>query len=87
MHGPKNAAGTPGYWGWVGNYFVFAINDGEGMAMKYLQNKGNRPVPSCLGNVPGSGDAFVLHINRQKVFDILRMIATMDDSGQDFAGN
>ena len=86
MHGPKDAGDIPVYWGWVGNHFVFAINDGKGLAMKYVQNKESRPVPDYLQNVPGSGDALVLHINRQKVFDILRMIATMNDGGQDFAG-
>ena len=25
MHGPKDDEGVPGYWGWVGNHFVFAI--------------------------------------------------------------
>jgi len=78
MHGPKDAGDVPGYWGWVGNYFVFAINDGEGLAIKYVQNKGNRPAPSCLENVPGSGDALVLHIDREKIFDILRLIAGME---------
>jgi len=74
MHGPKNAIGVPGYWGWVGNYFVFALNDGEGLAMKYLQNQGGRPAPDCLRDIPGSGDVLILHINRQKVFDVLSPI-------------
>jgi prepilin-type processing-associated H-X9-DG protein len=84
MHGPKNATGVPGYWGWVGNYFVFALNDGEGLAMKYLQNQGNRPVPDCLRDVPGSGDALILHINREKVFNVLRPIARIEGE-QEFA--
>jgi prepilin-type processing-associated H-X9-DG protein len=83
MHGPKDPGDVPGYWGWVGNYFVFAINDGNGLAMKYLQG-GGRPTPACLQNVPGSGDALVLHINREKVFDILSAIAKMEGGEQEF---
>ena len=38
MHGPEHSGDVPGYWGWVGNHLVFAINDGQGLAIKYLQN-------------------------------------------------
>ena len=78
MHGPKDPGDVPGYWGWIGNYFVFAINDGEGLALKYVQNKGSRPAPTYLQNVPGNGDALVVHINREKIFDILSTIAGME---------
>ena len=37
FHGPKDNAGVPGYWGWIGDYLVFAINDGDGLAIKNLQ--------------------------------------------------
>jgi len=85
MHGPKDAGDVPGYWGWVGNYFVFAINDGKGMALKYVQSNNNRPAPACLQNVPGSGDALVIHINREKVFNILSTIARMEGGEEEFA--
>jgi len=84
MHGPKDTGDVPGYWGWVGNYLVFAINDGEGLALKYVQNKGSRPAPACLQNVPGSGDALVVHFNREKVFDILGTIASMEGGEEEF---
>lgn len=83
MHGPKDPGDVPGYWGWVGNYFVFSINDGSGLAMKYLQG-GGRPTPACLQNVPSSGDAFVIHVDRVKVFDILSTIARMEGGEQEF---
>jgi hypothetical protein len=83
MHGPKDAGDVPGYWGWVGNYFVFAVNDGEGLTMKYLKNQVGRPTPSYLQNVPGSGDALVLHINCEKVFEIVRLIAGMEGAAGD----
>ena len=85
MHGPKDSGEVPGYWGWVGNYFVFAINDGDGLAMKYLQGNSSRPSPTYLKNVPGTGDALVAHINREKIFGILSMIAKMEDGEEVFA--
>jgi len=78
MHGPKDPGDVPGYWGWVGNYFVFAINDGDGLAMKYLQGNSSRPSPTYLKNVPGTGDALVAHIDREKIFNILSLIAGME---------
>jgi prepilin-type processing-associated H-X9-DG protein len=84
MHGPKDPGDVPGYWGWVGNYFVFAINDGNGLAMKYLQGGNNRSAPACIQTVPGSGDAFIFHIDRVKIFDILSAIARMEGSEQEF---
>jgi len=84
MHGPKDAGNVPGYWGWVGNYLVFAINDGAGLALKYVQGSNSRPAPACLQNVPGSGDALVVHIDREKIFDILSTIARMEGGEQEF---
>jgi len=78
LHGPKDPGDVPGYWGWVGNYFVFAVNDGKGLALKYVQGNNSRPAPACLQNVPGTGDALVVHFNREKVFNILGMIAGME---------
>lgn len=84
MHGPKNAGEVPGYWGWVGNYFIFAINDGTGLAMKHVQGGGSRPAPVYLQNVPGYGDAFIVHVNREKAFEIVRTIAMMAGAQQQF---
>jgi len=78
MHGPKDPGDVPGYWGWVGNYFVFAINDGDGLAIKYLQSNVSRPSPVYLKNVPGTGDALVAHVNLDKIFNILSLIAGME---------
>jgi hypothetical protein len=85
MHGPNNAGDNLAYWGWVGNYFVFAINDDEGMAIKNLQGDISKPAPACLQNVPGSGDALILHVNREKIFDILSTIARMQGGEQEFS--
>jgi len=84
MHGPKDAGGVPGYWGWVGSRFVFAINDGEGLAMKYLQGKIRRLTPGYLKDVPGSDDALVVYIDREKVFNVLGAIASMEGDADEF---
>jgi hypothetical protein len=85
MHGPKNAGDNPVYWGWAGNYFVFAINDSTGLAMKYVQANNIRPTPAYLQNVPGTGDALVIHINREKAFEIVHTIAMMSGAQQQFS--
>jgi hypothetical protein len=84
MHGPKDPGDVPGYWGWVGNYLVFAINDGKGLALKYVQGNNRKPAPTYLQNVPGSGDALVAHINREKIFDIFSTIAGMEGGEEEF---
>ncbi|MFC1636059.1 DUF1559 domain-containing protein, partial [Planctomycetota bacterium] len=83
MHGPENPGGVPGYWGWVGDRLVFSINDGTGLAMKYLQGS-NRVAPDYLRKVPGTGDAFVIHINRQKIFNVLGAITGMQGAEDEF---
>jgi len=59
------------YWGWVNQYFIFAINDDHGLAMKYLSEPVNRPAPKSLAalhKVKASGDALVLHVDLQKIW-------------------
>jgi len=84
MHGPKDAGGVPGYWGWVGSRFVFAINDGEGLAMKYLQGKIRRLTPGYLKDVPGSDDALAVYVDREKMFNVLGAIASMEGDTDEF---
>ncbi|MHC4749667.1 MAG: hypothetical protein ACYTFW_07285 [Planctomycetota bacterium] len=77
MHGPKHTGDVPGYWGWVGNHLVFAINDGQGLAIKYLQNS-RSAAPDYLKNVPGSGDAIAIHIDCQKIAGMVNAIAEQE---------
>ena len=84
MHGPVDSGDVPGYWGWVGNHLVFSVNDGTGLAMKYLQ--GNPRVNSeKLQKVPATGDALAIHINQQKLFTLLEDIARMEGAEDEFA--
>jgi hypothetical protein len=84
MRGLKDAEEVPAYWGWVENYFVFAINDGEGLAVKYVRGNINRPMPGYLMAVPGTGDALAVYIDREKVFNVLSAIASMEGDADEF---
>ena len=84
LHGPEDAGDVPGYWGWIGNYLVFAINDGEGLAVKYLQENNSRPTPNYLQKVPGAGDALALHINIEKGLELISSIAKMQGAEEEF---
>jgi len=84
MRGLKDAEEVPAYWGWVENYFVFAINDGEGLAVKYVRGNINRPMPGYLMAVPGTGDALAVYIDREKAFDVLGAIASLEGDTDEF---
>lgn len=84
MHGPKDTNDVPGYWGWVGNYLVFAINDGNGLAMKYLQGKARPALPS-LQNIPGTGDALAVSLDREKIFNFLRTLTKSEGDEEKFS--
>ncbi len=83
MHGPKDPGGLPGYWGWSGDHFIFSINDDTGLAMKHLQGGGGA-VFDQIKKVPGTGDAFVMYVNRENIFDVLDVIAKMQGAEDKF---
>ena len=85
FHGPKDADDVPGYWGWVGNYLVFAINDGEGLAIKYLQGNNSRPMPSYLQKVQSNSDALAFYMNPEKALQLFRAIAKAEGGEEEFA--
>jgi hypothetical protein len=82
MHGPKDSGGVPGYWGWAGDHLVFSINDGTGLAMTHLQGGGGEALGQ-LQKVPAAGDALVIHLNREKIFDVLDVIAKMQNGEEE----
>ncbi|MHC4648938.1 MAG: hypothetical protein ACYTBJ_26080, partial [Planctomycetota bacterium] len=59
MRGPKDDCDVSGYWGWVGNYLVFAANEREGLATKYL-SRPRTVSPEYLKKVSHSGDRTVV---------------------------
>jgi hypothetical protein len=86
LHGPKDAKGVPGYWGWIGNYLVFAINDGQGLAVKFLQDAPkDRPKPNYLQKVKSNNDALAVYIDIQKTINILATVTKAEGDEKEFA--
>ncbi len=86
LHGPKDSDDVPGYWGWIGNYLVCAINDGEGLAIKYLQGApAGRTVPNYLQKVQGNSDALAAYMNPEKALQLFEAVAKMEVGEHQFA--
>ncbi len=83
MRGPRDDSGVPGYWGWVRDYFVFAMNDGEGLAMKYLSNP-RATAAAYLKDVPGAGDALAMYFDYEGVFGLLDTVLAQEEDLKDF---
>lgn len=87
MHGPKDKNEHPGYWGWVGNYFVLAVNDEQGLAIKHLQNEESnisRLTADYLSTVPASGDLLAVYIDRERIFNVLDAVARKQGEVEEF---
>jgi len=72
LRGPSDVDEVRVYWGMVGNYLVFAVNDKNGLAVKYLQGGQNRVMPNYLANVQGSGDALAMFADFQKISGFIK---------------
>ncbi len=85
FHCPKDNADVPGYWGWVGNYLVFAINDVDGLAIKHLQGSTNRQIPNYIERPSGTNDLFAVYINAGKGLNLLKTIAKSEGKEDKYA--
>jgi prepilin-type processing-associated H-X9-DG protein len=85
LHGPKDPGGVPVYWGFVGNYLVFAINDGEGLAIKYLQSDAKRTLQNYFQKSSITNDALSIYINVEKGLNLVKAIAKSEGSDDEFA--
>ncbi len=81
LRAPKDAD-IPLYWGWAGNCFVVAVNDAQGVAVKYVSQPHSVP-PASLGKVPGSGDAFVETVDIQKVRQLIALFIREESGDED----
>ena len=70
MRGLKDDEGVPAYWGWLNDMMILAVNDAAGMALKALQSGTPRPV-AMVDKVPDTGDAWLAHIEMQKVIALI----------------
>ena len=82
MHWLRDSNGVPGYWGWVGNYLVFAVNDGEGLGIKHL-SKPRAEAPDYLKKVQGTNDALAVYIDCQRTAGIVSAIAKQEGEEED----
>ena len=82
MHWFADSKEEPGYWGFVGNYFVFAVNDRAGHVAKNLRNSQRKAAVNYLADVEGSGDALVLYADWQKIAELIKTHA-QKEGGQE----
>ncbi len=76
MHWFSESDDVPGYWGFAGNYFIFAVNDKSGLAMKRLS--GGAAGVNYLSDVSGNGDALVFYTDFQKIAAIVQAISAQE---------
>lgn len=72
LRGPSDTNDVQVYWGMVGNYLAFAVNDKNGLAIKYLKGSQNRITPNYLANVQGNGDALAMYVDIQKITEPIK---------------
>jgi prepilin-type processing-associated H-X9-DG protein len=71
LRGPAKKETPAIYWGMVGDYFVVAVNDPEGNALKHLKSGGSSAA-SLLNRVKPNGDAFAAYVNIARVKAIIQ---------------
>lgn len=79
MHGPADDRGVPGYWGWVDNYLVFAVNDPNGLAIKHVQQP-RAAAPDNIQQVPTVNDVFAMYVDCRKVADVVKIVADQESA-------
>jgi prepilin-type processing-associated H-X9-DG protein len=84
MHAPEDADDVPLYWGWVGNYLVVAVNDSEGLAVKYVSAP-RAETAQYFAAVPGTDDALAVHYDLPAIIDIATAVARSEGSGEEVA--
>ncbi len=71
---------VPVYWGWVGDYLVFALNDAGGAATKHLVAP--RPAPTDqLKKVSNSGDLLAVYYDVPQIWSVIDTLAAREGGG------
>jgi len=76
--------GVPLYWGWIGNHFLIAVNDGEKVIAKSVSQP-KSSVPAYLGKLPAVGDALIAHGDYQKICKLIETFVR-EEEGDEEAG-
>ncbi|HLB72407.1 MAG TPA: hypothetical protein VJJ98_00155 [Sedimentisphaerales bacterium] len=74
MHGPADDDGVPGYWGWAGDYLVFAVNDPNGLAVAHIQQP-RTAAPPDIERVPTVNDICTMYVDCRKTADVVKVVA------------
>jgi prepilin-type processing-associated H-X9-DG protein len=82
VHGNKNKDKDepPLYWGWVGNYFVVAVNDESGAAIQCV-SKPRAAAPDFFQKVKGTDDALVVHYDFRKIGQLVGPMIAQESKG------
>lgn len=84
MHTLTEADEVPVYWGWVGNYLVFAVNDADGAAAKHVVAP--RPAPTDhLKKISTSGDLFAAYYDIRDIWNVVNILAIREGGEHDLA--
>ena len=82
VKGLPEEAPFSGYWGWQGNRLVLALNDPQGKVLTSLVSSSNKIV-SALQAVPKTNDAFIMHVDINKLLTIPKAIMVSEGAGQE----
>lgn len=80
LRGPAKKETPDVYWGMAGEYFVVAVNDPNGLALKHLKSGGSS-ASSLLNKVKPNGDAMAVYLDIARV---KAMIQADKDAGREF---
>jgi len=84
MHSLKDNEDVPLYWGWVGNYLVFAVNDAQGAVTKHLTQP-RAAATDHLKKIPGDGDLLAVYYDVRKIWGIVNAFAVSEGGQEDLA--
>jgi hypothetical protein len=79
LRGPAKPETPAVYWGVTGDYFVLAVNDPNGFALKHLKTGGSS-ASSCLSKVAPNGDIFSMYCDFARLKALLKLDKSEDEN-------
>ncbi|MBN1844540.1 MAG: thioredoxin family protein [Sedimentisphaerales bacterium] len=81
FHQWKESNDLPAYWGWADSYFVLAVNDAQGAAVKYLAGTAKRDLPAAdaLARVHSQTDILAVHADFRRLGSLIGAQIDQDD--------
>ncbi len=84
MHSFEDTDDVPVYWGWVGSHLVFAVNDAQGAAAKYV-TKPRAAATDHLKKISNQGDLLAVYYDVRKIWNIVEAFAASEGGEEDLA--